>query len=298
VSGVSGSGKSSLVSDILARALLKKFYRAKEEPGKHKELLGTENINKVVLIDQSAIGRTPRSNPATYTGAFSYIRDIFTKTKEARIRGYGPGRFSFNVKGGRCESCEGQGQKKVEMYFLPDIYVECEECQGKRYSKEVLEVTYKDKNISEVLNMTVEEGMEFFKNIPGLYEKLKTLKEVGLSYVELGQAATSLSGGEAQRVKLATELSRRDTGKTLYILDEPTTGLHFDDIKKLILVLRNLVDKGNTVLTIEHNTEFIGSADWIVDLGPDGGDKGGTIVAVGSPEDIKKNKKSYTGKYL
>ncbi|OGZ84511.1 MAG: excinuclease ABC subunit A [Candidatus Staskawiczbacteria bacterium RIFOXYD1_FULL_39_28] len=298
VTGVSGSGKSSLVSDILAKALLKKFYRAKDEPGKHKEILGVENLNKVVLIDQSPIGRTPRSNPATYTGAFSYIRDIFTKTKEARVRGYGAGRFSFNVKGGRCEACEGQGQKKVEMYFLPDIYVECEECHGKRYSKEVLEVLYKEKNISDVLNMTVEEAMEFFKNIPGLYEKLKTLKEVGLSYVELGQAATSLSGGEAQRVKLATELSRRDTGRTLYILDEPTTGLHFDDIKKLVSVLKNLVEKGNTVLVIEHNLDLVKNADWLIDLGPEGGDKGGEVIAEGAPSDIIKNKNSYTGKYL
>jgi excinuclease ABC subunit A len=298
VTGVSGSGKSSLVNDILARYLLKKFYRAKEEPGMHKEILGIENINKVVLVDQSPIGRTPRSNPATYTGAFSYIRDIFTKTKEARVRGYSAGRFSFNVKGGRCEACEGQGQKKVEMYFLPDIYVECEECHGKRYSKEVLEVTYKDKNIADVLKMTVEEAMEFFKNIPGLYEKMKTLKEVGLSYVELGQSATSLSGGEAQRVKLATELSRKGTGRTLYILDEPTTGLHFEDIKKLIAVLRGLVNKKNTVLTIEHNTDFIKCADWILDLGPEGGEGGGRIVAEGSLSDIIKNKSSYTAKYL
>jgi excinuclease ABC subunit A len=287
-----------LVNDILAKSLLKEFYRAKEEPGAHKEILGADNFNKVVLVDQSPIGRTPRSNPATYTGAFSHIRDIFTKTKEARVRGYGAGRFSFNVKGGRCEACEGQGQKKVEMYFLPDIYVECEECRGKRYSKEVLEVLYKEKNISDVLNMTVEEGMEFFKNIPGLYEKLKTLKEVGLSYLELGQAATSLSGGEAQRVKLATELSRRDTGKTLYILDEPTTGLHFEDIKKLVAVLKNLVEKGNTVITIEHNTDFIKNADWIVDLGPEGGDKGGQVIAQGTPEEIMKDKNSITGKYL
>jgi len=298
VTGVSGSGKSSLVNDILAKSLLRKFYRAKDEPGAHKEILGIENLNKVVLVDQSPIGRTPRSNPATYTGAFAYIRDIFTKTKEAKVRGYSAGRFSFNVKGGRCEACEGQGQKKVEMYFLPDIYVECEECHGKRYNKEVLEITYKDKNIADVLNMTVEEAMEFFKNIPGLYEKMKTLKEVGLSYVELGQAATSLSGGEAQRVKLATELSRKGTGKTLYILDEPTTGLHFDDIKKLISVLAGLVEKQNTVLVIEHNIELIKSADWLIDLGPEGGDGGGKIVGEGTPDDIAKIKGSHTGKYL
>ena len=298
VTGVSGGGKSSLVNDILARALLKQFYRAKDEPGLHKEILGAEHINKVVLVDQSPIGRTPRSNPATYTGAFSFIRDIFTETKEAKVRGYSAGRFSFNVKGGRCESCEGQGTKKVEMYFLPDIYVECEECRGKRYSKEVLEITYKEKNIADVLKMTIEEASEFFKNIPGVYDKMKTLKEVGLSYVELGQAATSLSGGGAQRIKLATELSRRDTGKTLYILDEPTTGLHFEDIKKLVSVLRNLVDKGNTVLTIEHNIDFIGCVDYIIDLGPEGGAAGGQIIAEGTPAEIIKNKKSYTGKYL
>jgi excinuclease ABC subunit A len=298
VSGVSGSGKSSLINDILAKSLLKKFYRAKDEPGKHKDILGIENINKVVLVDQSAIGKTPRSNPATYTGAFSLIRDIFVKTKEARVRGYSAGRFSFNVKGGRCEACEGQGQKKVEMYFLPDIYVECEECHGKRYNKEVLEIDYKGKNIADILSMTIEEAMEFFKNIPSLFDKVRTLKEVGLSYLELGQAATSLSGGEAQRVKLATELSRKGTGKTLYILDEPTKGLHFDDIKKLITVLRNLVDKGNTVLVIEHNTEFIGSTDYIIDLGPEGGEAGGKIIAEGSPEEIMKSKASYTGKYL
>ena len=298
VTGVSGSGKSSLVNDILARALLKKFYRAKDEPGEHKEILGIENLNKVVLVDQSPIGRTPRSNPATYTGAFTYIRDIFTKTKEAKVRGYGAGRFSFNVKGGRCEACEGQGQKKVEMYFLPYIYVECEECKGKRYNKEVLEITYKDKNIADVLNMTVEEAMEFFKNISGLYEKMKTLKEVGLAYVELGQPATSLSGGEAQRVKLSTELSKKGTGKTLYILDEPTTGLHPHDINKLVWVLTSLVEKGNTIVMIEHNLDCIKNADWCVDLGPEGGDEGGYIVAQGTPNDISKNRKSYTGKYL
>ena len=296
--GVSGSGKSSLVSDILARALLKKFYRAKDEPGQHKEILGIEYLDKMVLVDQSPIGRTPRSNPATYTGAFGYIRDLFTQTKEARIRGYSAGRFSFNVKGGRCEACEGQGVKKVEMYFLPDIYVECEECKGKRYSKEVLDIDYKGKNVSDVLHMTIEEAAEFFKNIPGIHDKMKTLKEVGLSYIELGQAATSLSGGEAQRIKLATELSRRGTGKTLYILDEPTTGLHFEDIRKLVQVLRNLVSKGNTVITIEHNIDFIQCVDYIIDLGPEGGDKGGQIIAQGTPAEIAKVKKSYTGKYL
>jgi excinuclease ABC subunit A len=298
VTGVSGSGKSSLVIDILAKALLKKFYRAKEEPGEYKDISGLEHLNKAVVVDQSPIGRTPRSNPVTYTGAFSYIRDIFSKTKEARIRGYGPGRFSFNVKGGRCENCEGQGQIKVEMYFLPDIYVECQECKGQRYNKEALEIKYKGKNISEVLSMTVEEAMEFFKNIPVLHQKLKTLHEVGLSYVELGQPAPSLSGGEAQRIKLAAELSKKATGRTLYILDEPTTGLHFDDVKKLVSVLVNLVEKKNTVLTIEHNIDFIKNADWICDLGPEGGEEGGKIIAEGSPEEIKKNKKSHTGKYL
>lgn len=298
VTGVSGSGKSSLVSDILAKSLLKQFYRAKDEPGKHKEILGTEHIDKVVLVDQSPIGRTPRSNPATYTGAFSHIRDLFAESKEAKVRGYGPGRFSFNVKGGRCEACEGQGVKKVEMYFLPDIYVECEECHGKRYSREVLEILYKDKSIADVLKMTIEEAGDFFKHITTISDKMKTLKEVGLSYVELGQAATSLSGGEAQRIKLATELSRRGTGRTLYILDEPTTGLHFEDIKKLVSVLRSLVERGNTVLTIEHNQDFIGCVDHIIDLGPDGGERGGQIIAEGSPAEIMKNKKSFTGKYL
>jgi excinuclease ABC subunit A len=298
VSGVSGSGKSSLVNDILAKALLRKFYRAKDEPGKHDKIIGTEHINKIVLVDQSPIGRTPRSNPCTYTGAFAYIRDLFTKTKEARIRGYGAGRFSFNVKGGRCEACEGQGLKKIEMYFLPDVYVECQECKGKRFNKETLAVEYKGKNISDVLEMTVEEGAEFFKSIPALADRLKTLNSVGLGYIHLGQPAPSLSGGEAQRVKLATELARKASGKSLYILDEPTTGLHFDDVRRLIQVLRGLVQKGNTVLVIEHNSDVIKCADWIIDLGPEGGDKGGYIVGEGTPKEIMKNKKSYTGQFL
>ncbi|MFH0955814.1 MAG: excinuclease ABC subunit UvrA [Candidatus Falkowbacteria bacterium] len=298
ITGVSGSGKSTLMTDILANALNKKLYRAKQEPGRHEKIEGLENIDKVINIDQSPIGRTPRSNPATYTGAFTPIRDLFATLPEAKIRGYKTGRFSFNVPGGRCEACGGDGMVKIEMQFLPDIYVECEVCHGQRYNKEALEIHYKDKNISDVLNMTVEEGLDFFKNIPAIEQKLFTLNQVGLSYVKLGQSATTLSGGEAQRVKLATELSRRATGKTLYILDEPTTGLHFDDIKKLLHVLSQLVDKGNTVLIIEHNLDVIKSVDWIIDLGPEGGDKGGEIVALGTPRQVANNKKSYTGQYL
>ncbi|MDD5071948.1 MAG: ATP-binding cassette domain-containing protein, partial [Patescibacteria group bacterium] len=298
ITGVSGSGKSTLMDDILARALNQKFYRAKAEPGRHKKIEGWQHIDKVINIDQSPIGRTPRSNPATYTGAFTPIRDLFASLPEAKIRGYKAGRFSFNVVGGRCEACGGDGMVKIEMQFLPDVYVECEVCHGQRYNKEALEIYYKDKNISDVLNMTVEEAMNFFKNIPAIYQKLVTLNEVGLSYIKLGQSATTLSGGEAQRVKLATELSRRATGRTLYILDEPTTGLHFDDIKRLLEVLGQLADKGNTVLIIEHNLDVIKSVDWIIDLGPEGGEAGGEIVVTGTPKDVAKVKKSYTGQYL
>ena len=298
VTGVSGSGKSTLVNDILAKALMKKFYHSKEEPGKFKKIIGTQYIKRVAIVDQSPIGRTPRSNPATYINAFTYIRQLFAQTEEAKIRGYKPGRFSFNVKGGRCEACQGQGMIKVEMYFLPDIYVECEECHGTRYNKETLEIEYKGKNIAEVLSMTVDEALAFFRKIPGLERKLRTLKDVGLGYIELGQPAPTLSGGEAQRVKLAEELSKTESGDVLYILDEPTVGLHADDIKKLLFVLLRLVDRGNTVIAIEHNLDFIKNCDWIIDLGPGGGDEGGYIVAEGPPEEIAKVKESWTGRYL
>lgn len=298
VTGVSGSGKSSLVNDILYCALAKKFYRSIEKAGAHEEIKGVEHIDKAVIIDQTPIGRTPRSNPATYTGVFDYIRNLFTLTQEARLRGYKAGRFSFNVKGGRCEACRGDGLVKIEMHFLPDVYVPCDVCKGKRYDRETLEVHYKGKNIYDVLNMTVEEALVLFENIPQITRKLQTLLDVGLSYIKLGQFATTLSGGEAQRVKLATELAARSTGKTLYLLDEPTTGLHFDDIKKLLIVLHRLAFSGNTVIVIEHNLEVIKTADYIIDLGPEGGEEGGWIVAEGTPEEVAKNSRSYTGRYL
>ena len=298
ITGVSGSGKSSLVNEVLYKTLARKLNGAHVVSGDAREILGIENLDKVIDIDQSPIGRTPRSNPATYTGVFSDIRDVFAQTPEAKIRGYKPGRFSFNVKGGRCEACSGDGIIKIEMHFLPDVYVPCEVCKGKRYNRETLDVHYKGKNIDEVLNMTAEEAAEFFKNTPKIYNKIKTLCDVGLSYIKIGQPSTQLSGGEAQRVKLATELSKRSTGKTVYILDEPTTGLHTADVHKLLEVLERLVDAGNTVIVIEHNLDVIKTADYIIDLGPEGGDKGGNIVAVGTPEEIVKCRESYTGKYL
>lgn len=298
VTGVSGSGKSSLVNDILYRSLAQRLYESKEKPGAHGGLEGIENIDKAIIIDQSPIGRTPRSNPATYVGVFTEIRDLFTKMPEALARGYKPGRFSFNVKGGRCEACEGDGIIRLEMHFLPDVYVPCEVCKGKRYNRETLEITYKQKSISEVLDMTVEEALEFFQNIPRIKRKLSTLNDVGLGYIELGQSATTLSGGEAQRVKLASELSKRATGKTLYLLDEPTTGLHFEDIKKLLEVLGRLTDAGNTVVVIEHNLDVIKTSDWIIDLGPEGGERGGEIVAEGTPERVSTVQNSYTGQFL
>jgi len=299
VTGVSGSGKSTLINDILSKTLLKKLHRAQTEPGKHKSIIGDKKISKIISIDQSPIGRTPRSNPATYTGIFTHIRDLFADTSEAKSRKYKVGHFSFNVKGGRCENCKGDGVTKIEMYFLPDMYVECEQCQGKRYNSETLEVEYKGVKISEVLDMSVEQALEFFKDTPVLYSKLSILNDVGLGYMRLGQSATTLSGGEAQRIKLSTELARPvKEGKTLYILDEPTVGLHFEDTRKLLGVLNKLVDRGNTVIVIEHNLEVIKCADWIIDLGPEGGDKGGYIVAEGTPRQIVKCKKSWTGKYL
>ncbi|HLI05109.1 MAG TPA: excinuclease ABC subunit UvrA [Ktedonobacteraceae bacterium] len=298
VTGVSGSGKSTLITDILYRKLAHTFFRAHEKPGKHDSIEGMENLDKVIDIDQSPIGRTPRSNPATYTNAFTGIRELFAQVPEARIRGYMPGRFSFNVKGGRCEACKGEGIVKIEMNFLPDVYVPCEVCKGQRYNREALEIRYKGKNIAEVLDMTVEEAKDFFSNVPSIYNKMKTLYDVGLGYMKLGQPATTLSGGEAQRVKLATELSRRATGRTMYILDEPTTGLHFADVDRLLQVLQRLVDAGNTIVVIEHNLEVIKSADWLIDLGPEGGDAGGQVIATGTPEEVAENARSYTGHFL
>ncbi len=298
VTGVSGSGKSSLVNGIIAPSLSAKLNRAMTYPGAHDGIDGVENLDKVIIIDQSPIGRTPRSNPATYTGLFTDIRDLFAKTPDAKAKGYKSGRFSFNVKGGRCEACEGDGVKKIEMHFLPDVYVTCDVCKGKRYNRDTLEVKYKGKNISDVLDMTVEEGVSFFEGIPKIQNRLKTLYDVGLGYIKIGQSSTTMSGGEAQRVKLATELSRRGTGKTLYILDEPTTGLHSDDVSRLIKILQRLCDAGNTVLVIEHNLDVIKTADYIVDLGPEGGDKGGTVVACGTPEEVASCPESYTGEYL
>lgn len=298
VTGVSGSGKSSLVNEILYKCLAKKLNRARTIPGKHKEIIGTEQLDKVIDIDQSPIGRTPRSNPATYTGVFDMIRDLFAATTDAKERGYKKGRFSFNVKGGRCEACSGDGIIKIEMHFLPDVYVPCEVCDGKRYNRETLEVKYKGKNIYDVLDMTVEEAVTFFDNVPSIRRKIETLNDVGLSYVKLGQPSTELSGGEAQRIKLATELSKRSTGKTIYILDEPTTGLHFADVHKLVDILHKLTEGGNTVVVIEHNLDVIKTADYIIDMGPEGGDRGGTVIAKGTPEEVAKVKKSYTGQYV
>ena len=298
VTGVSGSGKSTLVEDILQRSLARHFYRARVIPGAHDRVTGLEHIDKVIDIDQSPIGRTPRSNPATYTGLFTPIRELFAELPDAKIRGYGPGRFSFNVKGGRCEACQGDGLVKIEMHFLPDVYVPCEVCKGKRYNRETLEVRFRGSNIAEVLDLTVEDGAQFFENQPRIKQKLDTLVDVGLGYVHLGQSATTLSGGEAQRVKLATELSKRDTGRTLYILDEPTTGLHFEDVRMLLQVLHRLVDRGNSVLVIEHNLDVIKTADWIIDLGPEGGSRGGSVVAAGTPEEVALVAASHTGQFL
>jgi len=298
ITGVSGSGKSTLMTDIISKSLSQKFYRAKKTPGKYKAIEGVNFIDKMVNVDQSPIGKTPRSNPATYTGLFTPIRELFASTSSAKTKGYNAGYFSFNVKGGRCETCKGDGVMQIEMQFLSDIYVKCEACHGQRYNKEILDIKYKNKNIFEVLEMTINNATDFFEDVPNIYQKLKTLQKVGLGYIKLGQSATTLSGGEAQRVKLASELSKKSTGKTLYILDEPTTGLHFNDIKKLLLVLQELVKNGNTVLVIEHNLDVVKSVDWIIDLGPEGGNKGGEILFAGTPKDIIKNKKSYTGQFL
>ena len=298
VSGVSGSGKSTLVNEILSKELLTRKHRAQEVPGAHDEILGLEKLDKAIVIDQSAIGRTPRSNPATYTGVFTQIRELFAGTPEANIRGYKAGRFSFNVKGGRCENCQGDGVIKIEMHFLPDVYVECDVCHGKRYNREALEILYKGKTISDVLEMTIDEATDFFENIPAIYRKLKTIQEVGLGYIKLGQPATTFSGGEAQRIKLATELARASTGKTMYILDEPTTGLHNADVKRLLSILNRLVNAGNSMVIIEHNLDMVKSADWLIDMGPEGGAGGGTVVATGTPEQVSKVQKSWTGKYL
>jgi len=298
VTGVSGSGKSTLITDILYHKLSHEFFRAHQKPGEHDAIEGLQHLDKVIDIDQSPIGRTPRSNPATYTTAFTVIRDLFAQVPESRLRGYQPGRFSFNVKGGRCEACKGEGIVRIEMNFLPDVYVPCEVCQGKRYNREALEIHYKGKNIADVLDMTVEEALTFFENVPSIYNKMKTLNDVGLGYMRLGQPATTLSGGEAQRIKLATELSRRATGRTMYILDEPTTGLHFADVERLLQVLQRLVDAGNTIVVIEHNLDVIKSADWLIDLGPEGGDAGGRVIAEGTPEDVAENEQSYTGHFI
>ncbi len=298
VTGVSGSGKSTLMQDILFRELSRSLHGSKAKAGKHKEILGLDWVDKIVDVDQSPIGRTPRSNPATYTGIWTHVREIFSLTPESRVRGYKVGRFSFNRPGGRCEHCEGNGQLAIEMHFLPTVYVPCDVCKGRRFNRETLEVKYRNKNIADVLEMTIEEAKKFFVDIPPVHDRLKILEEVGLGYLKLGQSATTLSGGEAQRIKLSSELAKRDTGKTFYLLDEPTTGLHFDDIRKLLDVLHRLVDRGNTVAVIEHNLDVIKNADWIIDLGPEGGDKGGTIIAKGTPDQIMKSKKSYTGKYL
>jgi excinuclease ABC subunit A len=298
VTGVSGSGKSTLVNDILYKGMARKIYGSNELPGKHKKITGFENIDKIVHVDQSPIGRTPRSNPATYTGVFDHVRKLFAETAEAKIRGYLQGRFSFNVKGGRCESCSGDGTLRIEMNFLPDVYVPCEVCNGARYNRETLEVFYKGKNIADILNMPIEEAHAFFAPIPQIERHLGTLVQVGLGYVRLGQSAPTLSGGEAQRVKLASELQRRSTGKTLYVLDEPTTGLHFEDINKLLNVLQSLVEKGNSVIVIEHNLDVVKCADWVIDLGPEGGSGGGQVIASGTPETISAHQKSHTGMFL